>query len=74
MVARLEVFDAALTLPPEERAALAHRLLTSLDELADDPAVVASEWAVEVARRISRIETGATEGMSVDEVREQLDR
>ncbi len=74
MTAHPEVFDAALTLPPDERAALAHRLLSSLDEPADDPAVVASEWAEEVARRVSGIDAGGTEGMSWDEAREQLER
>jgi putative addiction module component (TIGR02574 family) len=74
MTADPEVFDAALTLPQGERAALAHRLLASLDEPAEDPAVVASEWADEIGRRLSGIATGVTEGIPWDEAREQLDR
>jgi putative addiction module component (TIGR02574 family) len=74
MTAHSEVFDAALTLPQDERAALAHRLLASLDESADDPAVVARKWADEIGRRVSGIAAGASEGISWDEAREQLDR
>lgn len=74
MTAHPDVFDAALTLPADQRAALAHQLLASLDEPADDPAVVASEWASEIGRRVSGIVTGDTIGVSSDEAREQLGR
>jgi len=74
MTAHPEVFDAALTLPQGERAALAHRLLASLDEPAEEPTVVAREWGTEIARRVSGIKAGLTNGMSWDEAREQLDR
>jgi putative addiction module component (TIGR02574 family) len=74
MAAHPDVFDAALTLPLDERAALAHRLLASLDEPTDDPEAVSAEWADEVGRRISAISAGATEGISWDEARDQLGR
>jgi putative addiction module component (TIGR02574 family) len=74
MTVRPDVFDAALTLPQAERAELAHQLLVSLDEPADDPAVVAAEWAAEIERRVGGIAAGDTEGVSWDEVREQFKR
>jgi Putative addiction module component len=52
MTVHPDVFDAALTLRQAERAELAHQLLVSLDEPADDPAVVAAEWAAEIERRV----------------------
>jgi Putative addiction module component len=74
MTAHPDVFDAALTLPADQRAALAHQLLASLEEPADDPAVVASEWADEIGRRVNGIVTSDTIGVSSDEAREQLGR
>ena len=74
MTVHPDVFDAALTLPQAERAELAHQLLVSLDEPADDPAVVAAEWAAEIERRVSGIAAGDTEGISWDEVRKQFKR
>lgn len=72
MTSHPEVFAAALTLPDRERAELAHQLLVSLDEPADDPAVVEAEWAAEIERRLAGIEAGTTVGLPWDEVREQL--
>jgi putative addiction module component (TIGR02574 family) len=63
---------AALRLPERERAELAHRLIVSLDEPSDDPAVVAEEWTAEVGRRLAGIEAGITTGIPWHEVREQL--
>lgn len=67
-----DLFEAALTLPESERAELAHRLIVSLDEPSDDPAVVAEEWTAEVGRRLAGIEAGTTTGIPWAEVREQL--
>jgi putative addiction module component (TIGR02574 family) len=67
-----DLFAAALTLPESERAELAHRLIVSLDEPSDDPAVVAEEWTAEVGRRLAGIEAGTTTGIPWAEVREQL--
>lgn len=71
MTSQGDVFEAALTLPDSERAELAHRLIVSLDEPSDDPAVVAEEWTAEVGRRLSGIEAGTTTGIPWDEVRRQ---
>jgi putative addiction module component (TIGR02574 family) len=52
---QLEVVEAqALTLPPEERAQLADRLITSLFEDHE----IETSWAEEVERRIEEIESG----------------
>ena len=60
----------ALALPLEERAALAHDLLVSLDEHdLDDPALVETEWAEEIERRAQEIEDGRAETYSLEEVR-----
>jgi putative addiction module component (TIGR02574 family) len=69
-----DVVAAALTLPRAERAELAHKLLVSLDEPFDDPEVVEAEWNAEVLRRPCNIESGATVGIPVDEVRKQFER
>ena len=45
----------ALKLAPGERAALAQRLLASLDEDAD----IDEAWAREVERRVAEVEAGA---------------
>jgi putative addiction module component (TIGR02574 family) len=44
-----KVLEDALTLSPNERAALAAELLASLDPFEDD---VQAAWAVEIARRV----------------------
>jgi putative addiction module component (TIGR02574 family) len=49
--------DEALKLTPGERAALAQRLLESLDEDAE----IEEAWAVEVERRIAEVESGAVQ-------------
>ena len=55
MSTQLEIVEAqALSLPPEERAQLADRLITSLFDDQD----IEEAWAVEVERRIRDIESG----------------
>ena len=44
-----DVFGVALTLPMAERAELAHRLLASLDEHEDDPALTEADWTARSA-------------------------
>lgn len=53
----------ALKLPPEDRAHLADKLLSSL---AVDPAVE-DAWAAEVGRRITELEAGTVQDISVEE-------
>ncbi len=55
---------AALNLPPEERARLAERLLSSLE---DDPEVTAA-WTAEAKRRNAEIESGNVRPIPADQV------
>ena len=52
-----ELEAAVLSLPKDERARLAERLIASLDE---DPAVEAA-WAVEIRSRLDAIDRGEIE-------------
>lgn len=67
-----KVFQAALTLPEDQRADLAHQLIASLEGPADDPTVVAAEWSAETTRRLAGIEAQTTTGIPWDQLREQL--
>jgi putative addiction module component (TIGR02574 family) len=69
-----DVVAAALALPRDERADLAHKLLVSLDEPFDDPEVVEAEWNAEILRRLRDIESGATEGIPMEEVFKKYER
>ncbi len=61
---QLEILEAeALKLTPGERAALAQRLLASLDEDAD----IEEAWAAEVERRIADVESGAVQVIPIAE-------
>jgi putative addiction module component (TIGR02574 family) len=61
---QLEILDAeALKLTPGERAALAQRLLASLDEDAEIEAV----WAAEVEHRIADVESGFVQVIPIAE-------
>lgn len=57
---------AAMTLPDQERAKLAHDLVASLDGPMDSDATQA--WDVEICRRINEIEHGNTKLLDVSEV------
>jgi len=60
----LERLEAqALTLTPGERAALAQRLLASLDEDSE----IEEAWAAEVERRIVEVESGAVQVIAIAE-------
>lgn len=64
MDTELEKLEAeALKLPPEERAALAQRLLASLEEDAE----IEEAWAIEVERRIAEVESGAVQLIPIEE-------
>ncbi len=52
----IKVFEEALQLPPETRAALAGKLIESLDQEADADAE--SAWAEEVERRVQELDGG----------------
>jgi putative addiction module component (TIGR02574 family) len=61
---QLEILEAeALKLTPGERAALAQRLLASLDEDAD----IEEAWVAEVERRIADVESGSVQVIPIAE-------
>ena len=61
---QLEILEAeALKLTPGERAALAQRLLASLDEDAE----IETVWAAEVEHRIADVESGSVEVIPIAE-------
>ncbi|MBV8760817.1 MAG: addiction module protein [Deltaproteobacteria bacterium] len=59
-----EVLEAALALPEEQRATIVEKLLASLDGAVD--ADSETQWAVEIERRIARIEAGQAKSVSVN--------
>ena len=64
METQLEILESeALKLTPGERAALAQRLLASLDEDAE----IENAWATEVEQRIADVESGAVQVISIEE-------
>ena len=61
---QLEILEAeALKLAPRERAALAQRLLASLDEDAE----IEEAWVAEVERRIADVESGTVQVIPIAE-------
>lgn len=69
METRLEILEAeALKLTSGERAALAQRLLASLDEDAE----IENEWADEVEGRIADVESGAAPLIPIAEALAQV--
>lgn len=52
--------SAAMELPQEKRAELAHRLLVSLEDTTD--ADVEKAWDTEIARRVDEIKRGNVQG------------
>lgn len=64
MQTQLEILETeALRLTPSERAALAQRLLASLD----DDAEIEEAWAAEIERRIAEVESGAVQVVPIAE-------
>ncbi len=64
METQLEILESeALKLTPGERAALAQRLLASLDEDAE----IADTWATEIERRIAEVESGTVQVIPIAE-------
>ncbi len=58
-----------LSLPPEERARLAERLISSLDQEADPDAE--ELWILEADRRLNELESGAVDGIPAERVIEK---
>jgi putative addiction module component (TIGR02574 family) len=65
-----EIIQEAMEMPPEERAKLAERLLSSLDAPKDEDVEVA--WQQEAARRLEQIRTGEARTVSWESVRDRL--
>ncbi len=69
METQLEILESeALKLTPSERAALAQRLLASLDE---DPEIEEA-WAAEIERRIAEVESGAVQVVPIADALAQV--
>lgn len=66
-----EVFEDALRLKVEDRAALAQRLLASLEELSEQEAE--SLWAEEAQRRLREYRAGRARAVPAQEVANKAD-
>ena len=67
-----EVLKSALDLDLEDRAALAERLLTSLEKLSPDEAE--RVWAVEAERRLEQLRDGRARTVAAAEVHRKAER
>jgi len=65
-----KLLEEALKLPPEARAAIAGRLIESLDEHVDEDAEAA--WAKEIARRIEEVDSGRVRTVPWAEARRRI--
>lgn len=65
-----DILEEALALPPEARAEIASRLISSLDDGVDDDAE--ATWSAEIARRIRDIDNGTIRLVPWTEVRRRL--
>jgi putative addiction module component (TIGR02574 family) len=65
-----EIFQEAMKLLPEGRAALAGSLLESLDDTVDESAEAA--WEAEILRRLQDIDEGKVKLMSWAEARRRI--
>jgi putative addiction module component (TIGR02574 family) len=69
MSSTLEQLTAqALTLPPEQRAALAETLLDSIEP----PPPLSPEWEAEIARRIAEVDRGEVTCRPWSEVMQEM--
>lgn len=74
MATKDDIFRGALNLPPEDRAELAHRLLSSLDDDADVPEDVAAEaWDAELERRTRDVAEGRVRAIPAAEARQEVE-
>ena len=60
-----KIFEQALALPQDERAALIDALADSLEVAEDD---LTPQWSVEIGRRIEAVERGESHVIPWDEV------
>lgn len=71
MATKDELLTSVLSLPPEERAEVAHKLLLSLDEepTQEDSG---SEWSQELERRATDIREGRVKTVPWEDVERQV--
>jgi putative addiction module component (TIGR02574 family) len=67
-----EIEKDALGLSPEDRARLAVRLISSLEESADSPDEIEKLWMAEAERRFQELRDGRVEGVPAQEVFAEL--
>jgi putative addiction module component (TIGR02574 family) len=67
-----ELFEEAMTLAPEERAALIRLLIDTLDAESEEGADRA--WRFEIERRIAELDSGEVETVPWEELRARLYR
>jgi putative addiction module component (TIGR02574 family) len=67
-----ELFEQAMKLDPEERAALMRLLIDALDGETEEGADDA--WRVEIERRMAELDSGTVEPIPWEEVRARLYR
>ena len=65
-----DLLKKALTLPAEDRAALAGSLINSLDT--EEEASAQSAWNDEIAQRIEELDSGEVKAISWDVVRQRV--
>ncbi len=68
----MDILRTALDLDVRDRAALAERLLASLDDLTEEEAEAL--WTVEAARRLEEIRTGRARAVPAEDVHEKAER
>lgn len=69
-----EIETQALSLSPQERGELIHRLIVSLDDLLEDtPEAVAQAWDEEIARRVVEIDAGTAVLIPHEQVVAEMD-
>lgn len=62
-----KILEDALDLPPEARAAVAGRLIESLDGEIDEDAEAA--WSAEISRRLTQLDSGSVKTIPWEEAR-----
>ncbi len=71
MATKEELLSDVLRLPAEERAEVAHKLLLSLEEGAEEPEAQ-SEWSAELERRAREVLDGSGKTVSWEQVEERI--
>lgn len=68
-----EIETQALSLSPQERGELIHRLIVSLEGAPEDtPEAIAQAWDDEIARRVADMDAGRTQWIPADEVMSRI--